>query len=821
MSGERVIPTYIEDEMKTSYLDYSMSVIISRALPDVRDGLKPVHRRILYGMYDLGLHFNRPFKKCARIVGDVMGKYHPHGDMAIYDALVRMVQEFSLRYPLINGQGNFGSIDGDSAAAMRYTECRMQRFAEEMLRDIDKETVDFVPNFDESLEEPSVLPAAIPNLLINGVGGIAVGMATNIPPHNLTEVMNAVIATIDNPDLVTADYLKFIPGPDFPTGGIILGRQGIADYFEKGRGKLIIRAKANIETLKSGRKNIIITELPYQVNKADLLQKIADLVNEKKIEGISDMRDESDRDGIRVVIELKKDSYEEVVLNQLYKFTSIQTSFGVIMLALVNKEPRVLSIKELISHFISHRHDILVRKTNFELKKAEEKAHLLEGLKIALDHIDEIVALIKASKDTGEARQNLMTRFGLSEKQAVAILEMRLQRLTGLERDKIEFEYLETIKLIEELKSILENQTKRMAILKDECLQIKEKYGDERKTEIVNASGDFSIEDVIAEEDMVVTISHTGYIKRLPVNTYKSQNRGGRGVTGMETKEEDFVEHLFIGSTHSYILFFTNHGRCYWLKVHEIPQGGRLAKGKAIINLLELKPDEKIKAFVPVRHFDEDHYLVMATKQGIINKIRLSLFSRPRRDGIIAIKLNENDDLIESKLTDGSSEVVLATKDGQAIRFGGAAFREQGRGTTGVRGIRLDKNDEVVAMVVVNRPDASLLSVTENGFGKRTSVGEYRITNRGGKGIINIQVSERNGKVITVQEVVDQDELMIISRTGNIIRFPAKGISKIGRNTQGVKLINMTDDDKVIDVARVIYKEGNEAEGIPEETPAE
>ncbi len=820
MPGERVIPTYIEDEMKTSYLDYSMSVIVSRALPDVRDGLKPVHRRILFGMHELGLASNRAYKKCARVVGDVMGKYHPHGDMAIYDTMVRMVQEFSLRYPLIDGQGNFGSVDGDSAAAMRYTECRMRKIAEEMLRDIEKETVDFSPNFDETMKEPVVLPAAFPNLLANGASGIAVGMATNIPPHNLTEIIDAIVATIENPEMAPADYLKFMPGPDFPTGGIIFGRKGIREYYETGRGRLVIRAKANIETTKNGRQNIIVTEIPYQVNKANLIEKIADLVREDKIESISDLRDESDREGMRIVIELKKDSFPEVVLNQLFKYTPMQESFGVINLALVNQEPKVLNIKQLIEKYLAHRHEILIRASKFDLQKAEDRAHILEGLKIALDNIDEIVALIRASKDTQEARANLEKRFGLSEKQASAILEMRLQRLTGLERDKIDQEYLETIKQIEELRSILENESKRMALLKQECLVIKEQYGDARRTQIIDESGEFTIEDVIAEEDMAVTITHTGYVKRLKLNTYRSQARGGKGITGLDVKEEDFVEHFFVSSTHSYILFFTNLGRCYWLKVYDIPQGGRLARGKALVNLLNLRPDEKIKASVPVREFDENHYIVMATKQGTINKMKLSAFDNPRKDGIIAINLDEGDDLIESRLTDGSAEIVLATKDGMAVRFGESAFRELGRGTHGVKGVNLESGDEVVSMVVSTRPDDTLLSVTENGFGKRTKISEYRLTNRGGKGVINIQTTDRNGRVVAVKEVTDQDELMLITRNGIVIRMRVGQISVIGRNTQGVKLMNLENNDRVMDIAVVPFKEG-EAEATDDSEIAE
>ncbi len=828
MAGEKIIPTYIEDEMKSSYLDYSMSVIVSRALPDVRDGLKPVHRRILYGMNELSVYHNRPYKKCARVVGDVMGKYHPHGDSAIYDSIVRMTQNFSLRYPLINGQGNFGSIDGDSPAAMRYTECRMHKLSEEMLMDIDKETVSFSPNFDESLNEPTVLPGAFPNLLANGASGIAVGMATNLPPHNITEIIDAIIATIDNPELTVEEYEKIILGPDFPTGGIIYGREGIKNYFRTGRGRVVVRAKAQFEKLKNERINIVITEIPYQVNKSNLVEKIADLIRHKKVEGISDLRDESDKDGMRIVIELKRDAHEEVILNQLYKYTSMQTTFGVIMLSLVDNAPKVLTIKQAITYYLKHRHDILVKRTKFELAKAEDRAHILEGLKIALDNIDAIIALIKKSKDTKDAKTNLMEQFALSDRQSTAILEMRLQRLTGLERDKVEQEYLDIIKQIEELRFILDNEPKRMAILKDECLYIKDKYGDERRTQIVDAEGEFSIEDVIANEDMAITISHQGYIKRLPLNTYRSQNRGGKGITGMGTKNEDFVEHFFTGSTHNYILFFTSLGKCYWLKVYEIPQAGRLAKGKALINLLQLEKDEKIKSFVLVKNFSDkeyidNNYIVMATQRGIINKMKLSAFSNPRRNGIIAIKLEGDDDLIESKLTDGSFHVILATKNGQAIQFNESAFREQGRGTHGVRGIRLAQGDSVVAMVASPNTHSTLLSVTENGYGKRTNISDYRVTNRGGKGIINVQTSDRNGSVVSVKEIGDTDDLMIISRSGIIIRMKATSISTIGRNTQGVRLIKLQANDVVIDVAKVDSKEddGESEDIINDETNSE
>jgi DNA gyrase subunit A len=812
-NNQRIIPTYIEDELKTSYLDYAMSVIIARALPDVRDGLKPVHRRVLYGMHQLGLHFNRSYKKSARIVGEVMGKYHPHGDSAIYDTLVRMAQEWSMRYTLVDGQGNFGSVDGDSPAAMRYTEAKLDRISEELLRDLDKNTCDFRPNFDESESEPVVLPSGIPNLLVNGSTGIAVGMATNIPPHNLREIVNALVALIDNPDITLDELIKYVKGPDFPTGATIVGHEGILSTYRTGRGKLIVRGVANIEKRPNNREAIIITEIPYMVNKATLLEKIAELVKEKKIEGVSDVRDESDRDGMRIVIELKKDAFADIILNLLYKNTQLQNTFGVIMLALVDNKPQVLNLRDCLVHYLNHRHEVVVRRTQFDLDAAEKRAHILEGLKIALDNIDEIIELIKKSKDGETARTNLMSRFGLSEIQSSAILEMRLQRLTGLEREKIENEYLEIIKYIEELRFILENQPKRMQIIKDEAMAIAEKFGDDRRTQIVNESGELSIEDMIADEDMVITISHTGYIKRLPTTTYRKQGRGGRGIAGMETKEEDFVEHLFIASAHSYILFFTNNGRAYWLKVHEIPQAGRTAKGKAIINLINLKSEEKIRAFVPVKSFDDDYaqksFIMFTTKKGTINKQPLPAFSNPRRDGINAVKVDDGDEIVSVALTDGTANVVLATANGIALYFNESNIRELGRNTRGVRGIRLGREDEVIAMAIINR-DVTLLTVTENGYGKRTPIAEYRLTGRGGKGIINIRTTERNGKVVTVTAVEETDELMLISRQGTIIRIGANSIARIGRATQGVRLINLAKGDLVVDVSKVVPEEDDD-----------
>ncbi|GAB4287857.1 MAG: DNA gyrase subunit A [Ignavibacteriaceae bacterium] len=804
---EKIIPVALEEEMKSSYIDYSMSVIVSRALPDVRDGLKPVHRRVLFGMHELGMSYNKPFKKSARIVGEVLGKYHPHGDTAVYDAMVRMVQDFSLRYPLINGQGNFGSVDGDSPAAMRYTEVRLHRIADEMLRDLDKNTVDFAPNFDDSLQEPTVLPAYLPNLLINGSSGIAVGMATNIPPHNLTEVIDGLVALIKNPDLTPEKLMKYVTAPDFPTGGIIYGYAGVKDAYKEGRGRIVVRARANIETHKSGRENIIVTELPYQVNKANLIEKIAELVRAGKLADISNIRDESDRDGLRIVIELKKEAQPAIVLNQLYKHTQMQTTFGVIMLALVNGVPRVLNLKEMMSHFLDHRMDVLIRRTKFDLDAAERRAHILEGYIIALDDIDAVIATIKKSKDVETAKVNLMKKFRLSEIQAKAILDMRLQRLTGLERKKIEDEYKEVIKLIEQLKGILKSEEQRKLIIKDELLELKKKYGDERRTEIIHDYEEFSLEDIIAEEDVVVTISHNGFIKRFPVSGYRRQARGGKGVTGAGTKEDDFIEHMFIASTHQYILFFTDKGKCYWLKVHEIPEGGRAARGRSILNLLQKDKDEMITAFVAVKEFSDDQFLIMATEKGTVKKTVLSAYGNVRKGGINAINLNKGDRLIEVKLTDGKNDIVLGTQNGFAIRFRETDVRQMGRTATGVRGIRLGKGDKVVGLLVIRRQGTSVLVVTEKGYGKRSAINEYRVTHRGGKGVITVKTSDKVGKMIAMMEVVDRDELVIISTRGMVIRQSVKDIRVMGRNTQGVRVIRLKDGDSIADIAKVVSEE--------------
>ncbi len=806
---EKIVPVSLEEEMKSSYIDYSMSVIVARALPDVRDGLKPVHRRVLYGMHELGMAYNKPYKKSARIVGEVLGKYHPHGDTAVYDSMVRMVQEFSLRYPLVDGQGNFGSVDGDSPAAMRYTEARLARISEEMLRDLDKNTVDFAPNFDDSLQEPVVMPSYLPNLLINGTSGIAVGMATNIPPHNICEVIDGVIALIKNPEITSEKLMKYVTAPDFPTGGIIYGYTGVKDAYLTGRGKIIVRAKANIETLKNSRENIIITELPYQVNKANLIEKIADLVRANKINDISNIRDESDRDGMRVVIELKRDAQPPVVLNQLFKHTQMQTTFGVIMLALVNGIPKVLTLKETMQHFIAHRMDVLIRRTKYELDAAERRAHILEGYIIALDNIDEVIETIKKSRDVETAKNNLMRKFKLSEIQAKAILDMRLQRLTGLERKKIEEEYKDVIKLIEKLKGILGSEEKRYLIIKDELLAIKDRYGDARRTEIIYNYEEFSLEDIIAEEDVVVTISHTGFIKRFPVSGYRRQARGGKGVTGAGTKDDDFIEHMFIASTHQYILFFTDKGKCYWLKVHEIPEGGRAARGRSVINLLEKDRNENITAFVTVKEFNDSHYLIMATEQGTIKKTVLSAYGNVRKGGINAINLNKNDKLIEVKMTDGLNDIVLGTRNGFAIRFNEKDVRDMGRTATGVRGVKLGKDDKVVGLLVIKR-QGTILVVTEKGYGKRSDINDYRITRRGGKGVITVKTSEKVGKMIAMMEVQDNDELVIISIHGMVIRQSVKDIRVMGRNTQGVRVIRLNDGDGIADIAKVISEDEEE-----------
>ncbi len=810
---EKIVPRTLEDEMKSSYIDYAMSVIVARALPDVRDGLKPVHRRVLFGMHELGLAYNRPYKKSARIVGEVLGKYHPHGDSAVYDTMVRMVQDFSLRYPLVDGQGNFGSVDGDSPAAMRYTEARLARIADEMLRDLDKNTVDFVNNFDESLQEPTVLPSYLPNLLINGASGIAVGMATNIPPHNLSEVIDGCVALIENPKATPADLMKFVKAPDFPTGGIIYGYEGVKEALLTGRGRVVIRAKANVETLKNDRENIVITEIPYQVNKASLIEKIADLVREGKINDISNIRDESDRDGMRIVVELKRDAQPAVVLNQLFKHTQMQVTFGVIMLALVNGIPKVLNLQEMIKHFLDHRMDVLIRKTKYELDAAEKRAHILEGYIIALDNIDDVIETIKKSRDVETAKSNLMRKFKLSEIQAKAILDMRLQRLTGLERKKIEDEYKETIKLIEKLRGILENERTRKKIIKDELLELKEKYGDERRTEIIKDYKEFSLEDIIAEEDVVVTISHAGFIKRFPVSGYRRQGRGGKGVTGAGTKEDDFIEHMFVASTHQYILFFTDRGRCYWLKVHEIPEGGRTAKGRSIVNLLEKEKEENITAFVAVKEFREDQYLIMATEKGTIKKTVLSAYGNVRKGGINAINLVPGDRLIEVKMTDGKNDIVIGTKNGFAIRFHEKDVREMGRTATGVRGIRLSKGDHVVGLLVIRNDQATVLVVTEKGFGKRSDINDYRITKRGGKGVITVKTTDKVGKMIALMDVVDRDELVIISTQGMVIRQSVKDLRVMGRNTQGVRVIRLNEHDSIADIARVVPDEDEELNG--------
>ena len=811
LGSEKIISVFIEEEMKSSYIDYSMSVITNRALPDVRDGLKPSNRRILVAMNDLNLSPGHSHRKCAKIAGDTSGNYHPHGEQVIYPTLVRMAQSFNMRYPLVDGQGNFGSIDGDSPAAMRYTEARLTPLAMEILVDIQKNTVNFMPNYDDTRQEPTVLPARFPNLICNGSAGIAVGMATNIPPHNLNEVVDALVYLIETPEAEVEKILQFIKGPDFPTGGIVFGLDGMRKGYLTGHGRFFIRAKANIETTKSGRENIIVSEIPFQVNKSNLSEKIAELVRSKRIDGISDLRDESDRDGMRVVIELKRDAQAEVVLNQLFKMTQMQATFGMNMLALVDGVPRLLNIKELLQNFIDHRHDVLTRKTRYELAEAEKRAHILEGYKIALNNIDAVITLIKKSPSPAKAKEGLVEKFKLSQIQAQAILDMRLQRLTGLERKKIEEEYETIIKLIAELKGILESKPKRMYIIKTELEELKKRFGDERRTQIIeeDITQDFSIEDLIAEENMVVTISHAGYIKRLSISSYKRQARGTRGVRGMDTKEEDFVEHMFVASTHQYILFFTEQGRCYWLKVHEVPQGGRLARGKPIVNMIGIDKKDNIAAFVPVRSFTDEAYVVMSTKKGQVKKTPLSAFSNPRRDGIIAMSIPKDDQVVEVGLTDGSCDIVLATRLGQAIRFHEDKVRSMGRNAYGVRGINLTKNDYVIGMVVVKREGTSLLTVTENGYGKRSAISDYRITNRGGKGVINIKISERNGPIITIKEVVDDDEVLLITQKGIINRIPVSQIRSIGRATQGVRLMNLDKADKLIDVARVA-KENND-----------
>ena len=811
MSQEK-IPVYIEDEMKKSYLGYAMSVIVGRALPDVRDGLKPVHRRILYAMHEMGVEWNKPYKKSARVVGDVIGKYHPNGDTAVHDAMVRMVQDFSLRYPLIDGQGNFGSIDGDSPAAMRYTEVRMSRLSGALLADIEKETVDWGPNYDESLKEPLVMPAAFPNLLVNGSSGIAVGMATNMPPHNLSEVIDGIVHIINKPDATIKELMKLIPGPDFPTAGFIHGKEGIKAAYETGRGIIQMRARATTEkNPRTNRQAIVITEIPYQVNKEKLIKQIAELVNDKKIEGISHIRDESDREGMRIFVELKRDEVAEVILNNLFLHTQMQTTFGIINLAIVDGQPRVLNLKQLLELFVRFRKEVVTRRTIFELKKARERAHILEGLKIALDNLDAVITLIRKSKSPQEAKEGLMNKFKLSDVQAQAILDMRLQRLTALEREKIVEEYKEVLKLIKRLEEILASEKLLIEVIVDELKEIKKQFGDERRTEIIEKTGEITMEDIIAEEDMMVNISHGGYIKRNPTSLFRTQKRGGKGRTGMTTKEEDFVENMFVASTHSYILFFTDKGKTYSLKVYDIPQAGPAAKGKAIVNLLNLAQGEKMTAFLPVKEFTEGKFIVMATKHGVIKKTDLTVFANIRSGGLIALGLDEGDELIATRLTDGSKEIFLGTKEGQAIRFNESQVRDMGRVARGVRAINLGKKDVVVSMEAIEE-GMTILTVTERGYGKRTELKEYRSQLRGGSGIINIKVTEKNGHVVGIAQVRDEDELMITTNIGKIIRIAMKGVSVIGRNTQGVRLIDVEKEERVTGIAPIAEKEEEEGE---------
>ncbi len=819
LSEQNRVTVNIEDEMRKSYMDYAMSVIVGRALPDVRDGLKPVHRRVLFAMNELGNDFNKPYKKSARVVGDVIGKYHPHGDSAVYDTIVRMAQDFSMRYPLVDGQGNFGSVDGDSAAAMRYTEVRMDRLAHELLNDIEKETVEFGPNYDDSLQEPLVLPCKFPNLLVNGSEGIAVGMATKIPPHNLGEVIDGLVALIDNPNLDSEHLLQLIPGPDFPTAGFILGREGIREAYLNGRGIIQMRARAMIEqNRRTGRESIVITEIPYQLNKARLIEKIADLVKDKKIEGISDLRDESDRDGMRIVVELKKDTIPQVIINQLYKMTPMQSSFGIIMLAIVAGQPRVLALRDVLGHFIAHRKDIVTRRCLFELKKAEARAHILEGLKIALDNLDEVIQVIKTSANSPEAKQRLVERFALSEIQAQAILDMRLHRLTGLERDKIIEEYHQVLAQIQRLKEILSSDAEILAIIKQELAEIRERYTDVRRTEIIEMTADLSVEDLIVEEDMVVTVSHSGYIKRNAVSLYRAQRRGGKGKTGMRPKDEDFVERLFIASTHSYILVFTDRGKVYWLKVHEIPQGGRAARGKAIVNLLNLEADEKVMTILPVKAFVDGKYIITATRNGTVKKTELMAYSKPRLGGIIALTIDDDDSLIAARLTDGSMDILLASKSGKSIRFPETDARPMGRTTRGVRGMLLEPKDCLIGMeVITDSTAATLVTVTENGYGKRTALDQYRIQSRGGKGIITIKTSERNGMMVDIKLVDNDSDLMFITDRGKVLRTSVAALSIIGRNTQGVRLMVLEPGERIVAVAKLAEKDDDEGHTETEE----
>ena len=829
MSEERIIPIEIEEEMKTAYIDYSMSVIVSRALPDVRDGLKPVHRRILYGMLELGVLSNRPYKKSARIVGEVLGKYHPHGDSSVYDTMVRMAQEWSLRYMLVDGQGNYGSVDGDPPAAMRYTEARLRKIAEEMLVDIDKDTVDFRPNFDDSLTEPTVLPTKIPNLLINGASGIAVGMATNMPPHNLSEVIDATLAFIANREISIDELLNHVKAPDFPTGGTIYGYKGVKEAFETGRGRIVIRAKSTVETLASGRERIIVTEIPYQINKADMIKKTADLVNEKKIEGISDIRDESDRTGMRIVYELKRDAIANVVLNNLYKHTELQSSFSVNNIALVAGRPIMLNLKDLITHFVAHRHEVVVRRAKFDLAQAEKRAHILQGYLIALDNLDEVIRIIREASTPQIAQDNLITAFNFSEVQAKAVLELRLRVLTGLERDKIKEEFDGLMALIKYLNELLSNEDMRMEVIKKELVEIKEKYGDERKTDIVFAGDEIRMEDIIKDEDVVITISHMGYIKRTPLVEYKTQGRGGTGSKGSTTRDEDFLEHLFVASTHNFLLFFTEQGRCFWLRAYEIPEGNKNSKGRAIQNLISIPPNDKVKAYINVNNLSdpaylENNFIIMCTKDGIIKKTTLEAYSRVRASGINAITVHEGDQLLEAKLTNGNCEIMLATKNGKVVRFNESTVRPMGRNAAGVKGVNLDKDateegdepNEVIGMIALENAETHVLVVSENGLGKRSELDEYRVTNRGGKGVKTLNINEKTGRLVAIKDVTDQNDLMIITRNGIIIRLAVADLRLMGRATQGVKLINLRDDDSIA----AVTKTEHETE-IPTEAPAE
>jgi DNA gyrase subunit A len=822
--GERIIQINIEDEMKSAYIDYSMSVIVSRALPDVRDGFKPVHRRVLYGMQDLGVMSNRPYKKSARIVGEVLGKYHPHGDSSVYDTMVRMAQEWSLRYPLVDGQGNFGSVDGDSPAAMRYTEARFKKIAEDMLEDLDKETVDFKPNFDDSLEEPTVLPTKIPNLLVNGAAGIAVGMATNMAPHNLSEVIDGIVAVIDNKELSDEELITHVKAPDFPTGGIIYGYDGVRDALLTGRGRIVMRGKAEIEEV-NGREQIVVTEIPYQVNKAEMIKKIAELVNDKKIEGISDLRDESDRNGMRIVFEIKREAIANVVLNKLYKYSALQTSFSVNNICLVDGRPRLLNLREIIDQFILFRHDVVVRRTRYELRKAEERAHILEGLIIASDNIDEVIEIIKSSDSPDHARERLSERFGLSEIQTRAIVDMRLRQLTGLEQDKLRSEYDDLMKLIDDLKDILEKEERRMQIIKDELLEVKDKYGDARRSTIEYGASEMRMEDLIADDEVVVTISHAGYIKRTNLSEYKVQNRGGMGSKGSTTRDKDFLEHLFIATNHNYLLIFTEKGRCFWMRVYEIPEGNKISKGRAIQNLINIPQDDKVKAYVKVQDLTDKEYInnnfiIMCTKEGVIKKTSLEAYSRPRANGINAIGIRENDELLEAKLTNGSNEIVLATASGRAIRFNESKVRPMGRNASGVRGVTLaSENDEVIGMICVEDIFSTILVVSEKGFGKRTYLNDpedkepvYRITNRGGKGVKTLNITDKTGKLLSIQNVVDEDDLMIITKNGVTIRMHVDTIRTMGRAAQGVKLINLKNNSEIAAIARVPRSEDSDEE---------